>query len=50
MLRVAARGKFDEALSGMRVSPDVGKQMMDAIQVCSRLAVPQSFQWVRAQY
>ncbi|CAM9173676.1 unnamed protein product [Hapterophycus canaliculatus] len=35
MVRAAARGKFDESLSGMRVSPDVGKQMMDAIQVRS---------------
>ncbi|CBJ31119.1 RHD3b, RHD3/Sey1 family GTPase involved in the ER-to-Golgi traffic [Ectocarpus siliculosus] len=32
LLRTAARAKFDETLSGLRVSPDVGKQMMDAIQ------------------
>lgn len=33
LVRKAARAKFDEALGGMRVSPDVGKQMGDAIQV-----------------
>eukprot|EP00904_Undaria_pinnatifida_P007557 jgi/Undpi1/3931/HiC_scaffold_16.g07299.m1 len=32
LVRKAARAKFDEALAGMRVSPDVGKQMGDAIQ------------------
>lgn len=34
LLRTAAREKFDTSLSGMRVSPDVGKQMGDAVQVC----------------
>lgn len=34
LVRTAAREKFDSSLSGMRVSPDVGKQMGDAIQVC----------------
>eukprot|EP00752_Nemacystus_decipiens_P014316 g12735.t1 len=32
LVRTAARAKFDEILSGLRVSPDVGKQMMDALQ------------------
>lgn len=33
LVRTAAKAKFDEILSGLRVSPDVGKQMMDALQV-----------------
>ena len=33
LLRTAAREKFDSSLSGLRVSPEVGKQMEGAIQV-----------------
>lgn len=39
LLRAASRDKFDTTLSGLRVSPDVGKQMGDAVQVLFRALI-----------
>lgn len=38
LVRTAARAKFDEALASLRVNPDVGKQMMEALQVLDSAA------------